>query len=92
MVKKASATEMPPKEGKLKKETACPITPSQFVEHAKPFTIEIFGNTLTVNPKEFSTGSFGWNAGGQKITVDIGGIKVKLQVGLNCVVVGSKKV
>lgn len=72
-----------------KKETVCPITLQDFLKSAKPLMVQINGLPMGANVKEFSTGSFGWYANG-KITVDVGGVPVNVQVGLNLTVVGSK--
>ena len=70
--------------------TKCPVTREQFVEGAKPLTVQIGNSQLLANVKEeFSSGSFGWYAG-DKIIVDIGGMPVRVQVGINLTVVGSK--
>lgn len=45
---------------------------------------------VTADPREFSTGSFGWCVN-QKVTLDVGGIRVTCQVTANVTVVGSKK-
>ena len=69
--------------------TKCPITRKEFNDNAAPMTAEIGGQTVTLNPKEFSTGSFGFGYSG-KITVEIAGKPVVLQVGCNVTAVGSK--
>ncbi len=48
------------------------------------------GIPLLAGVKEFSTGSLGWHHNG-KITVEVGGTVVTVQVGLNLTVVGSKE-
>ena len=67
----------------------CPVTREQFAK-AVPLTVKI-GDTavLVAAPKHFSTGSFGWYAGDKTVVV-IDGVPVKVQVGLNLTVVGSK--
>ncbi len=70
--------------------TKCPVTKEQFAKDAKPLAVQIGGSTLIANVKpEFSSGSFGWYCG-EKVVMDIGGVPVKVQVGINMVVVGSK--
>jgi hypothetical protein len=68
----------------------CPITRSQFRQHAKPLDMTIDGKAVTAEPKEFSTGSLGWNVN-QKLTVTIDGVRVECQLGLNLTAVGSKE-
>lgn len=69
--------------------TKCPITVEQFRKSATPMTVKIGESMLAANTKEFSTGSFGWFAN-DKITVLLDGVPVKVQVGINLTVVGSK--
>jgi hypothetical protein len=67
----------------------CPLSRTEFVENAKPLPVTINGVAFDADVKEFSTGSFGWHLNG-KVSVEIGGKKVSVQVGLNLTVVGSK--
>ena len=57
--------------------------------NAKPVTVSINGKEYQAVPKEFSTGSLGWNIN-DKVNIDIGGKLVTVQVGMNLTVVGSK--
>lgn len=72
--------------------TTCPITREQF---AKAATVHIqidggHGNqSYVAMPKEFSTGSLGWNLN-EKSVVTIDGVACKVQIGLNVTVIGSK--
>ena len=70
--------------------TNCPITRPQFRDGAKPVEITINGNPMLAEPREFSTGSLGWYLNG-KTVVDVNGVKVTVQVGINLTVVGSKE-
>jgi hypothetical protein len=70
--------------------TTCPVTRSEFRGNAKPLTASIAGQPVVVDVKEFSTGSMGWYAG-SKITVDVAGKPVKVQVGITLTVIGSKE-
>lgn len=70
--------------------TFSPITRQQFRDGAKPVSITINGNTMLADPKEFSTGSLGWYLNG-KTVIEINGVQVTVQVGLNLTVVGSKE-
>lgn len=70
--------------------TTCPVTRTQFKETAEPLKVVINGQDLIAEPKEFSTGSFGWFLNG-KVLVPVGGKNVSVQVGMNLTVVGSKE-
>jgi hypothetical protein len=67
----------------------CPISRASFHEKAKPVKVQVGDNTLTAEVREFSTGSFGWYVNG-KATIDIDGVSVPVQVGMNLTVIGSK--
>ena len=73
---------MPPK-------TTCPITRADFLAHAKPITIDLGGHPITAEPREFSTGSFGWYVNA-KSPIKVDGKRLSVQVGMNLIVVGSK--
>jgi hypothetical protein len=68
----------------------CAISRRQFRENAKPIPIVINNVPLLAEVKEFSTGSFGWYLNG-KLTIEIGGTPVPVQIGMNLTVVGSKE-
>lgn len=70
--------------------TSCPITRPQFKAKAKPVPITINGVPMPALVKEFSTGSLGWNLNG-KTTIEVDGIPVSVQIGLNLTIVGSKE-
>ncbi|MGE4160031.1 MAG: hypothetical protein AB7F75_13145 [Planctomycetota bacterium] len=70
--------------------TVCPLTRDEFRADVKPLKLEICGQTVMATPKEFSTGSLGWNITG-KVLVEIGGKTVQVQVGANLTVIGSKE-
>jgi hypothetical protein len=74
----------------MAKKTTCPITRSEFHGKAKPVPVTINGVPLQAEVKEFSTGSLGWYLNG-KMTVDIGGTPVSVQIGMNMTIVGSKE-
>ncbi len=44
---------------------------------------------MEAQPKEFSTGSLGWNVN-EKVNIQMGDRRVTVQVGLNLTIVGSK--
>jgi hypothetical protein len=69
----------------------CPITRSKFREAAKPVRVEINGNAMMAEVKEFSTGSFGWYLNA-KTTINVGDTPVNVQIGMNLTIVGSKDV
>ena len=56
----------------------------------KPLNVVIDGVPMTAMVKQFSTGSLGWNISA-KFTPIIDGEPVKVQIGLNLTVVGSKE-
>lgn len=69
----------------------CPISRSEFNNEAKPLAVTIGnGTTVAAQAREFSSGSFGWYAS-DKVVLNVNGTPVKVQVGLNMVVVGSKE-
>jgi len=74
----------------MAKKTSCPIARGEFREKAVPVAVTIDNVPLTVPVKEFSTGSLGWYLNG-KTTIDVGGTKVAVQIGLNLTIVGSKE-
>jgi hypothetical protein len=69
--------------------TTCPISRSEFKDQAKSVTVKINDVPFVAEPREFSTGSLGWNING-KMTIEIAGKMVSVQVGMNLTVVGSK--
>jgi hypothetical protein len=71
------------------KKSSCPITRAQFRQNAKPLTIKIGDKEFKAVVKEFSTGSLGWNVN-DKMTVDLGGTDVTVQIGMNLTIIGSK--
>ncbi len=72
-----------------KNKTACPVTREEFLRDAKPLSIKVGDREFSAAPRQFSTGSLGWNVN-EKMTVEINGKQVTLQVGMNLTVVGSK--
>jgi hypothetical protein len=74
---------MPPK-------TTCPISREDFLAKAEPIKFELNGVPLIAEPREFSTGSFGWYLN-SKAPVQVDGKNLTLQVGMNIIVVGSKE-
>ncbi len=72
------------------KKTTCPISRADFRAKAKPVTVMINGVEQHAEVKEFSTGSLGWYLN-SKVTVEIDGVRVPVQVGMNLTIVGSKE-
>jgi hypothetical protein len=70
--------------------TVCPITRQEFHEHARDLPVTINGLTLTAEPKQFSTNGLGWNISAKE-HLDINGKRVKVQIGLNISIIGSKE-
>ena len=70
--------------------TTCPISRPQFLSKAKPVTVTINGVPLLAEVKEFSTGSLGWYLNG-KTAIEVDGVPVSVQIGMNMTVVGSKE-
>jgi hypothetical protein len=69
--------------------SVCPISRDEFRDKAKPVKVVIAGREFEAEVKEFSTGSLGWFLSG-KIMVEVGGVRVPVQVGLNLTIIGSK--
>jgi hypothetical protein len=74
---------MPPK-------TTCPISRADFLAKAEPLKIDVGGFPMVAEPREFSTGSFGWYVNG-KASLTVDGKALSVQVGMNLIVVGSKE-
>lgn len=68
----------------------CPISRVEFTEHADALTLELAGQPMLAEPKQFSTKSLGWHAGG-KVNLVVNGKPVPVQVGINLTVIGSKE-
>jgi hypothetical protein len=86
---------MPPAADRIKevvmaKKTTCPISREQFRTKAKQVPITIGSQQLAADVKEFSTGSLGWYLNG-KTNIEIDGVLVSVQIGLNLTIVGSKE-
>ena len=67
-----------------------PISRAQFLEKAEPVKINVGGNEMVAERREFSTGSFGWYFNG-KTVITVDGKSLSVQVGINLTVVGSKE-
>lgn len=86
----AQAPVASPAQESNRRKTECPITLQEFRDGAKDVKVTLNGESVSAEVKEFSTGSLGWFFGG-KVTVEINGVKVKVQVGLNMTIIGSKE-
>jgi hypothetical protein len=77
------------------KKTKAPVTAEQFLAKAAALTVSIGGSGMPSDPnlmgapRQFSTGSLGWNMNG-KVTVMVDGKPVTVQCSINLTVVGSK--
>ncbi len=74
----------------MAKKTTCPITRTHFEENAEAIPIKIGNDEMEADVKFFSTGSLGWYLNG-KTKIEIGGVKVPVQIGLSLTIVGSKE-
>jgi hypothetical protein len=70
--------------------TTCPISRADFLAKAEPLQLQLGTQTITADPREFSTGSFGYYVN-TKCNVQVDGKNLTLQVGMNLIVVGSKE-
>jgi hypothetical protein len=73
----------------MAKKSTCPISRAEFNKSAQTLIIKVGDREFKAVPKNFSTGSLGWNVN-EKMTVNIGGTDVTVQVGMNLTIVGSK--
>ena len=74
----------------MAKKSTCSVSRQQFRDAAKPVTVSVGSIPLVADPKEFSTGSLGWYLNG-KTVIEIDGVPVSVQIGLNLTIVGSKE-
>jgi hypothetical protein len=74
----------------MAKKTTYPISRAAFRAKAKAVTVTIGNQQLEAEVKEFSTGSLGWYLNA-KTTVEVDGVRVPVQIGLNLTIVGSKE-
>jgi hypothetical protein len=74
---------------KVKKNHTSGISKAEFINSAKPLPVNISGSTIFANPKQFSTGSVGFNITG-KVQMQLpNGVVVTLQVSGNLTAIGS---
>jgi hypothetical protein len=74
----------------MAKKSTCPISRAQFRAKAEPIKVVIGGREFVAAKKEFSTNSLGWNIN-EKITIEIDGVPVSVQIGMNMTIIGSKE-
>ena len=60
-----------------KAKKVCPVTRAQFKAGAKPIIAQVNGQSVLMDVKEFSSGTFGWFANGN-IIITIGDVPVKV--------------
>lgn len=84
-VKRAAAVE-----GMRKAAAGCTVSRDEFTRQATALEVLIGDSGYQAEPKQFSTGSFGWFANG-KATIAVGGKPVKCQVNLTITAIGSKE-
>ncbi len=68
----------------------CPVSRDEFLANAKAIKITVNGQDFWAEPREFSTGGFGWNVGGKAGVQLDGGKLLHLQLSCNASVIGSK--
>ncbi len=71
------------------KKTECPISSVDFLAKAQGLVVKAGDQTKVLEPRKFSSGSFGWYCS-EKITVMVDGVPLKCQANLSLIVVGSK--
>jgi hypothetical protein len=74
----------------MAKKTTCPITREQFGAKPRSLKVVIDGKEQEAEGREFSSGSLGWYLN-TKVSVQVDGVPVQVQVGLNMIIVGSKE-
>jgi hypothetical protein len=86
---KAPAPAKAPEPTVAKSDKQPDISKADFLAHAKSITLTIDGVEYSVDPRQFSTGSYGYFHTG-KAHVKVNGVSVKCQLQVNCTVVNSK--
>jgi hypothetical protein len=83
-----------------------PIGKDTFLDHAEPLKLTFGGKEFELTPREFKTGSLGWNATFRffffclvfvclflfsgQVTLTINNKRIPVQMSLNAIVAGSK--
>lgn len=65
------------------------ISAKKFLESGKRLEIDVDGNTLTGDPRAFSSNNLGWYLTG-KVEIDVAGETIWAQVGMNVTIPGSQ--
>lgn len=68
----------------------CPISRAQFHANAPELLVTVGKEKFAAAPRQFSTGSLGWNLAG-KTLVMIDGKPVEVSVNMNVTIPGSKE-
>ena len=68
-----------------------PLTRTDFLRIAKALSIQFGDKTLEADPRTFTTSSSGWYVNGKSEVTLADGRKVRVQVGCNIIVIGSKE-
>jgi len=74
----------------LKKAQSKKLKSKEFLEKGGRIEININGNKLTADPREFSSGGKGWYTGG-KIEMRVNGKDIWAQAGINITIPGSQE-
>lgn len=85
------AAPLAPDPGPQPTPPAAALTRELFRREAPPLPLTVGGKPLDAEPKEFSTGSLGWYTNG-KLNLAVGGVPVRVQVGVTLTIIGSKEV
>jgi hypothetical protein len=72
-----------------KRKIDCPITSSQFLNRAHQLNISIGKQPYSIDPKVYSTGSFGWHSTGKQ-EIEVDGKTVEVACNVNMTVLGYK--
>lgn len=67
-----------------------PVGRKMFKEKAKALKLVIEGQEKLAEAKTFATNSYGWQFN-DKMDVMIDGVKVRVQIGCNIIIIGSKE-
>ena len=78
-----------PKNLKAMQEKVKGMSVSKFLDSGKALEIDVDGNILRGEPRSFSSGNLGWYLNG-KVPIDVGGVTVWAQVGMNVTIPGSQ--
>jgi len=79
---------------KAKSGPAAAISKTEFKKKAELLQVQVLSEAglaaeFDLDPREFSSGSFGWFAS-EKVSIPVGGTRVRCQMSVNLTVIGSK--